>query len=120
VKQARLDLADAIISVEYQRFILFQLWGDVALGVDQGLLADVFLRRQGYISMSDLDIVAKDLVVADLERLDSCALAFNVLQVGNPIACVARGFDYVIQFAGEPAPDNPSGLQGCWRFIVDG
>ena len=44
-------------------------------------------------------IVAEDLVVADLERGDAAAVALALLQLGDPLAAVARGAEL------RPAPE---------------
>jgi hypothetical protein len=56
-------------------FVVGQLVGDKALAVDGGLLADVVGRYLGQVGAGDLDKVAKDLVVTDLQRRDSGSLA---------------------------------------------
>ena len=119
-EQARLDLADAVLGVEHQRLVFLHFRGDVALGVDQGLLADVVGWGQAGVGAGDLDVVAKDLVVADLERLDPGALALDALQVGDPIAGMARGLDDVVQLAGIAGADHAGVLQGGGRFVGDG
>ena len=53
------------------RLVLAQLRRRVALGVDQRLPALVVLRARGRVRLADLDVVAEDAVVADLQRLDA-------------------------------------------------
>ena len=83
-EELALQLQDALLGVEHQRLVLLQLGRDVALGVDQRLLADVVGRDERRVGLRDLDVVAEDLVVADLERLDAGALPLDRLQVGDP------------------------------------
>ena len=50
---------------------ILELFGDVALAVHERLLADVRLGHELLEGVRNLDIVAKDLVIADLERADA-------------------------------------------------
>ena len=56
---------------------LFQLRGDEALRIGQGLLADVVLRHQMQVRPGDLQIIAEDVVVGDLEGLDAGPLSLS-------------------------------------------
>ncbi len=66
--------------------------------------------------MRHFDVVAEDLVVADLERLDAGALALDALQVGHPCLCVARGEMHAIQFGAVAGLDEAVVI----GFISDG
>ena len=57
--------------------------GDVAFCVRHRLLAPVPLRHFGEVGLGDLDVVAKDFVVAHLQRLDARALPFLFFQAGQ-------------------------------------
>ena len=48
-------------------FQFFQFRRHKSLGIDQRLLADIVGRDSGKIGFGDLDIVAEDLIVADLQ-----------------------------------------------------
>jgi hypothetical protein len=73
------------------------------------------------VGAGDFDVIAEDLVVADLERLDPGALALDRFQVGDPLAGVARGFDHVVQLAGIAGADDAgvcsvAGGSSPWRL----
>ena len=69
-----LEVADALLGAEDLLLVLLELRRDEALGVDQRLLAHVVGRDPVQVRLGDLDVVAEDLVVADLERADAGAL----------------------------------------------
>ena len=119
-EQAQLDLVDALLGVEHQRLVFLHLGGDVALGVDQGLLADVVGGRQPGVGAGDLDVIAEDLVVADLEGLDAGALALDAFQVGDPLAGMAGALHHPIQLGGEAGADDAGVGEGGGRVIGDG
>jgi len=64
------------------RLQVLELGRDEALGVGQRLASVVVIRYSVEFRFADLDKVAKDLVVLDLERTDSCAFAFGGLDTG--------------------------------------
>ena len=68
--------------------MLFQLRRDVALGVLDGLLADVIIgnaRASGLrLGVGDLDVVAENLVESDFEARDARAPDLLGLKLGDP------------------------------------
>ncbi len=91
-----LELARAFLRAEDFRFHLLELGRDEALGVGHGLLARVVGGHGGEVGRADLDVVAEDLVVAHLERLDAGALLLAALQVGQPrLALDRRGAQFL-------------------------
>ena len=64
-----LDLENLLFGGEHFALVLLQLGRGEALGVDQRLLALVIGGREVQIGFRDLDVVAEDVVEADLERL---------------------------------------------------
>src|SRR5438270_4413572 len=77
------------LRVEDEGFLLFQLRRDVALAIDQRLLAHVLGGDRLAVGMTDLDVVAEHLVEAHLERPNATSLAFMLLQGTDPVACGA-------------------------------
>ncbi len=65
-EKATLHLGDAALGIQDKRLVLLQLRRKVALGIRQGLLANVVLRHLAEVGIGNLDVVAKDLVVAYL------------------------------------------------------
>ena len=85
LEQAQFDLADSVFSIQHQRFILFHFRRDESLCIDQCLFADVIGWRLLRRAARDLDVIAKDLVVANFQCLEACPFAFHRFQVRDPI-----------------------------------
>ena len=76
-------------AVEDLLLVLLQLRRDVALGVLERLLALVVGRDLGGVGVRDLDVVAEDLVEADLEAGDAGAGDLLGLEAGDPLLAAA-------------------------------
>ena len=57
---------DTLLRPQDLALILLELRCDEALGIGQGLLADVVFRDQVQVGVGDLNVVAEDLIVPDL------------------------------------------------------
>ena len=99
-------------------FVLFELWGDVALGVFDGLLADVVVGDFVAVRVSDFDVVAEDFVEADFEGGDAGAGDFVGLIAGDPLFAAGGQIAEVIEVWVEARADEAAfaSLQGA---IVD-
>ena len=77
-------------------FQLLEFLGDVALAAGERLLADVGLRHQIFVAVADLDKVAKDVVVADLQFGDAGLLPQAGLQLSqHALGVIADGTQLV-------------------------
>src|SRR5439155_22286374 len=74
------------LRVEHQRLLLFQLWCDIPLAVDERLLAYVPGGDRLPVGVADLEVITEYLVEPDLERPDPRALPFELLESGDPVA----------------------------------
>src|SRR2546430_4388652 len=81
-----LHLIDALLGIEYERFVFFQVGGDIALSVGKRLAAYVVCWYTVQVGIGNFDIVARGLVEAHLEIADSSTFALTLLQLGNPLA----------------------------------
>ena len=79
---------DLLFGVEHFALVILQLGGGEALGVDQGLLAFVVGGREVQIGAGDFDVVAEDVVEADLQRGDAGALALAGFDLGDVLVAV--------------------------------
>src|SRR5688572_23765476 len=75
VIQTQLDGDRLLLGTEDLFFERLEVGRDVALRVRERLLADVIRRSLGQVRFRDLDVVAEDRVVADLERADAGTFA---------------------------------------------
>ena len=117
-KEAGLDLALAVLGIEEQGFVFFEFGRDVALGIDQGLLAHVGLWYSVQVGFGHFDIVAKDLVVSYLEILDPRVSAFLAFQVGDPLFGIAHGDQQVVQLGRKAGTDGVAAGDGD-RGVID-
>ena len=83
-----LELLRALISTEDFRFLLLQLRRNEPLGIHQRLFPLIVIRHQFQIGLAHLDVVAEDLVEADLQRFDAGARALRILQRSYPLTPV--------------------------------
>src|SRR5436190_24365437 len=83
-----LHLIDALLGIEYERFVFFQVGGDIAFGVGKRLAAHVVCWYTVQVRIADLDIVARGLVEAHFEIADTSAFALPLLHLGDPLASI--------------------------------
>ena len=95
-KKAVFQRDEALMRTEDLAFQLFEFLGDVALAAGERLLADVSLRHQIFVAVADLDKVAEDVVVADLQLGDAGLLPQAGLQLGqNALGIIPDGTQLV-------------------------
>jgi len=110
--------------VQHRLFEFLQFLIDVALRVDQRLLAHVGVRHQRGVGFGHFDIVAEHAVVADFEGMDARGLPLFDLQRGNPFFAVgadgAQAIQLFVKARGDKSPvlraggrigDNRAGKQ---------
>ena len=100
-EQLVFQLLRLLVGRQHLLFIFLQLGRDVALGILHRLLADVVVGNPLAMGVGDLEVVAEDLVEADLERGDAGPLASPGPGSGRSTAC-RRGPTR----AGRPAADE--------------
>ena len=82
-EDAFFDFDGALLGGEDFGFVVLELRGGKALGVDEGLLAFVVGRDAGEVGFGDFDVVAEDGIKADLEGADAGAAALAVFDGGD-------------------------------------
>ncbi len=85
-----LDVDDLLLRAEDLRLEFLELLRDVALSIRERLLADVAVRHAVRTAVAHLDVVAEDLVVADLQRLDARLLLLALLNLLQHRLAVVR------------------------------
>ena len=89
-EQLVLPLPPLLLGVEHRLLVLLELLVDVALGVHEGLLADVLGGDGRCPGFRHLDVVAEDAVEAHAQTCDARALPLLLLEGGDPGLPVAR------------------------------
>ena len=97
---------------------VFKFLGDVALAVHERLLADVRVGDEVLERIRDLDIVAEDLVVADLQRADAGLFLLARLDVGEKPLAARQNLVQAVDF-GIVALADESALTHGKRRLVD-
>ena len=85
-----LDVDDLLLCAEDLRLEFLEFLRDVALSIRERLLADVAVRHAVRAAVAHLDVVAEDLVVADLQRLDARLLLLALLNLLQHRLAVVR------------------------------
>src|SRR5664280_800271 len=118
-KQAPLDLDYLLLGVEHLDLVLLQLWRGKALGVDQGLLTFVLPRREAQVRLGDLEVIAEDAVELDLQRTDTGALAFALLDLCDVLFAVTAQVAKFVESRIDSRPDDPAVRQRKRRLIFE-
>ena len=102
--------------------MLLELGGDVSLGILDCLLANVVARDVSTpglgLGVRDLDVVAENLVEADLQALDPGPPNLLGLKLGDPRLAPLGGFAKLVQPRVVPVADQASFLHGQRRVVV--
>src|SRR6266849_5127503 len=93
------------------------LWRGEAFGVHQRLLALVIGGREVEVGLGDLDVVAEDLIEADLERLDADAGALSLLHLKDVAAAVLLQVAQLVQGGIHAGADHIAVGKAEWRLI---
>ena len=75
------EAEDAFLRTHNLVFVLLEFLGDVTLGLGQRLLANPVLRHLIAVRITHLEVVAKHVVVADLQALDARRLYLSLLHL---------------------------------------
>ena len=94
---------------------------EIALARNERLLADVVLRQLGDTgAVRNINIVAKDLVVADLELFRAGALALALLELGNGLRAVVAHVAQAVDLLAVARAEDAALAHGKRRLVADG
>src|ERR1035438_263389 len=111
-KESPFNLDDLFLGIENLGLVLFQFWSCEAFGVDQGLFAFIVGRRKVKVSLRNLDVVAKDRIELYLERSDSSAFAFALLDASQILLGIAAQVAKLVQIFVNGCGDHAALVQG--------
>ncbi len=115
-----LQLLHLLLSRKDFRFVVLKLRGDIALGVDQGLLANVIFRHGFGVGLGHLDVIAKDLVEPNFQALDPGSFTLHLFEVVDPLTGLAGGFQDIGQGLAVAGSNDSEVASGGWRVIGQG
>ena len=117
VKQIIFQLLDFFLRTK--NFILkrLQLRHNVTLCVHQRLLAHEIIGHAARLSLADLDIVAKNLIIANLERLDAGFILHLLLKVLHPRLVIRSNLVQLVQLTVIAGANHAALAHGKRRLI---
>ena len=114
------SVEDLLFGGEDFALVLLQLGRGEALGVDQRLLALVVGGGQMQVGLGDFDVVAEDVVEADLERLDAGAGALAGFDLGDELAAVLAEVAQFVELGVVAGADGAAVGEVDGRLVGDG
>ena len=105
-EQLVLQLLRLLVGRQDLLLVLLQLRRDVALGVLDRLLADVVGGDLLAVGVGDLDVVAEDLVEADLQARDAGPLGLLGLVAGDPLLAAVGQLAQRVELGAEAVADE--------------
>ena len=105
LEELDLALQDPLVGAQDFLFVLLQRRRDEALAAGDGLLAVIVRRHRVQVRFRDLDVVAEDAVVADLQRRDAGARALALFQLRDDLLAGAADAAQVVQLGVDAVAD---------------
>ena len=96
---------------------ILQLLRDIALAVDQRLLADIAFGYLILEGVGHLDIVAEHLVIADLQGADTGFFLFGGLHTDDDIPAAVKDTPQTVYLRVEAVPDQLPLTDGEGRLV---
>ncbi len=103
---------------QHANLVLFEVWGNEALGIDQRLFANIGLRHVFRMRFPHFNVIAKDLVKADAQGVNASAFALLGLKRAQPILARGIGIAQGIEF-GVIARTNDEAVAQRRRRLFD-
>ena len=100
-------------------FHFLQFRRSIALAVGQRLTAHIAKRHEIVVRFRNLDAVAENLVVGNLQRFNARLLAFALLHGGNPFLAVFRSRAQIVQLLAVAGQNEPAVAHQARRVRVN-
>ncbi len=114
------QLVDPGLGSQHPVFVFLQLRGDKPFAVNQGLFPLVIGGHQRQVGLGYLNVIAKNLVVADLQRGDTRPFSLPFLNLGDQGLAGVTDLPQLIQLPVEACLDQASFLNQVGWLIQDG
>ena len=119
-KDIRLQRESLVLGAENGVFSVFQLLGDEALGVGEGLLAYPALGDKVIVGACHLQIVAEHAVEAYFQILYACGFLLALLYLVDDAPAVVHYVAKLVKLLVEALLDDTAVLDGDRRLVHDG
>ena len=121
IEERILQLRDALARGQERILEILELVRKIALARDQCLLADIVLRQLGNArAVRNVDVIAEDLVVADLELFGAGSLALALLELGDGLRAVVAHVAQAVDLLAVARAENAALAHGKRRLVADG
>ena len=121
IEERVLQLRDALARGQERILEILELVRKIALARDQCLLADIVLRQLGDArTVGNVDVIAKDLVVADLELFGAGSLALALLELGDGLRAVIAHVAQAVDLLAVARAEDAALAHGKRRLVADG
>ena len=115
-----LELGDLLLGGQHLFLVLLELGREEPLRAHQGLLADVIGRDEVEVRLGHLDVVAEDLVITDLERVDARPFPLPLLEAGDEGFAGAADRPQLVELGVEAVLDDSALGEEKGRLVEDG
>ena len=106
VEELCLEGKDAFLGPHDFVFVFLEFLGDVALSLSERLLANPFGRHLVAIGIANLKVVTEDVVVANLEALDTRGFYLALLHLQQVALALVGDMAQVVQFGIDAVHDD--------------
>ena len=117
IEKTSLQRENLILCTQNLLFILLQFLRDIALGLGQRLLAHPFCRHLILIDIAHLQIIAKHIVVAYLQRGNTCLFGLSLLYLQQIILSTVGNISQFVELFIHPTTNHATFLYQL-RWVV--
>ena len=111
-----LDDLDTLFRGLYLLFVLLELVGYIAFGIDECLLADPLRRYLFLVGVTHLEVVSEDIVIADLQAGDARALYLALLDLQQVLLAVCLDSAQFVELCVHTSCDDARAALRCRRI----
>ena len=108
-----------VLGSQYFFFVFLQFLRDVTLGVSQRLLAYPLLGHLVLVGIAHLDVIAEDVVVANLQAGDAGQVTFALLNLQQVVLARVGNLAQLIEFGTDATLNDTALVDQQRRVVVD-
>ncbi len=120
IKELAFECTDFFLCIQNLGFQFFEIIGDIAFTIGEGLLAHPIVRNQPlvFILVGYLQKVSENIIIANLQAGDSGFFGFFLLQIDQNLFGVLNNISVLIEFFIIARLDYIAFRQNRWSFIL--